>query len=138
VPALAQQGSQRLGGGRRGGGSGRAIGLARGVHADLAAVGILNGAVVKLVHRPVHQGDVAPPVHMGQHGVGHRRRVVHIHVGVHEDHRLAEHHQPDGPDAVHHLLGVAGVARGQAGDDQVVEDTLGGHGVVGDLALEEL
>ncbi len=50
-----------------------------------------------------------------------------------DDDALGEHGLAHGPDAVHDLAGVAGVALADAHDHQVVEDALGGEVDVDDL-----
>ena len=94
--------------------------------------------MVELVHRAVDHRHVAPPVHVGQHGGGHGVQVVDVHIGVDHDEALAQHHQAQTPKPVHDLLRVAGKAWLEAHDHQVVEDPLGGHIDIGDLALEQL
>ena len=59
---------------------------------------------------------------------------MHVHVRVYDDYGFGQHHQPQAPDAEHHLLWMAGEAFLDRDDDQIMEYAFGGHIVIDHFA----
>ena len=107
--------------------------LVRRVDPELASVELSLGRVIEVVERPLGDQDVALRVDVRSHAEEDLCVVVHVHVGVDDDHGLGQREHPEPPDRVHHLLGMAGERLADRDDHAVVERARDREVVVDDL-----
>ena len=83
--------------------------------------------MIQIVARARGDEDVALRVVIGENLERDLRKIVNVHVRVHDDDRFGEHHQAHTPQAIHHLARVSRITFLDADDYQIMEHAFGGH-----------
>src|SRR5438067_931049 len=83
--------------------------------------------VVEIVGGAVHDHDVPLRIDIAAGAPGDLGKILDIHVLGHHEDVLGQHHEPEPPQRVHDLARLPGIALLDRDDDEIVEDTFGGH-----------
>src|SRR5437899_9867388 len=101
--------------------------LARGVDPHLRAERERPARVVEHVDRPQREPHVALGIDVVQRHPPRFLRIPHVHVSIEHHDALGERHEPLAPQAVHHLVRLAGILLVDAHEHEIVKDPRRGH-----------